>query len=76
MKAYIKYVALLAVILVGVGVFMYNKPHQNIQKASSDFQLEASALFTEFETNEAAANEKYLDKLVQVSGVCPRVIHG
>lgn len=69
MKPYIKYAVLLVVILAGVGFYMYNKPHQNMKKASSDFQLEASALFTEFETNETTANEKYLDKIVQISGV-------
>ena len=69
MKAYLKYVLLLAVILVGVGIYMYNKPHQNIHKAKPDFDLEATELFSQFETNEASANEKYLDKVLQVSGV-------
>ena len=69
MKAYIKYAVLIGVILAGIGFYVYNKPHQNIQRASSNFQIEAPNLFTEFETDEANANEKYLDKIVEVSGV-------
>lgn len=68
MKPYLKYVLLLAIILVGIGIYVYNKPHQNIHKTKPDFELEASELFSQFETNEASANEKYLDKVVQVSG--------
>ena len=51
-----------------VGVYLYNKPHQDIQHAKADFHLPASALFEEFEADEAAANIKYLDKVVEVSG--------
>lgn len=69
MKAYLKYILLLAVLAIGVGVYMYNKPHQNIKKAKADFKLEATELFSQFEADEASANEKYLDKLIQVSGI-------
>lgn len=68
MKAYLKYGLLLAVVLIGVGIYMYNKPHQNIKKAKADFELEATELFSQFETNEANANTQYLDKVVQVTG--------
>lgn len=73
MKAYIKYAILLGVVLIGVGIFVYNKPHQNIKKASSDFKLNATELFGAFETDETAANEKYLDKIVEVSGAVREV---
>ena len=64
---------LLALLGLGVGYFMYNKPHQNMDKAKVDVALEASELFTAFETNEAEANEKYLDKIIKVSGTVKEV---
>lgn len=73
MKPYLKYVLLLVVILIGVGIYMYNKPHQNMQRAAADFELEAPELFSQFENNEASANEKYLDKVLQVTGTIKEV---
>ena len=42
-------------------------------KASTDYKLESKALFAEFESNEASANEKYLGKVVEVSGTIQEV---
>lgn len=62
-------IILLLVIIGGIaGYMMYNKPHENIENAKSDLQISAEALFTDFESDEAAANEKYNDKLVEVTG--------
>lgn len=69
MKRYIKYVLLLALIGMGIGFYLYNKPHQNMQRAKVDMALTASELFSAFEANEEAANAQYLDKVVQVEGV-------
>lgn len=44
-----------------------------MDKAKVDVALEASELFTAFETNEAEANEKYLDKIIKVSGTVKEV---
>lgn len=68
MKRTLLVVLLLVLIGAFVGYKMYNKPHENIENATADLKISAEQLFTEFETDENAANEKYLDKLVQVSG--------
>lgn len=65
---YLKYVAGLLMIAIGLGIYQYNKPHQNIEKAKSDIIIEAPALFTAFSEDEAAANAKYLDKIIEISG--------
>ena len=50
-------------------VFRYvNKPHESMERSRVDFQMTAEMLFQEFDEDEALANEKYLDKVVQVSG--------
>ena len=41
--------------------------------AETDYALSANELFTAFETDEAAANEKYLDKVVGVEGTVKSV---
>lgn len=48
--------------------FMYNKPHKNMESAKADLSVSAEELFTEYETDEARANEKYLEKIVVVKG--------
>lgn len=64
---------LLALIGLGVGYFMYNKPHQNMERAKADVSIKATELFSAFESDESAANEKYLDKIIQVSGAVKEV---
>ena len=73
MKKLIGIGLLLALLGVGVGYFMYNKPHQNMEKAEADMTLEATTLFSAFESNEAEANEKYLDKIIKISGTVKEV---
>ena len=73
MKKLIGIGLLLALLGVGVGYFMYNKPHQNMEKAEADMTLESTALFSAFEANEAEANEKYLDKIIKISGTVKEV---
>ena len=68
MKKYLKYIFLLAVLGGAFGFYMYNKPHQNMSKAAAEMQLSATQLFTDYENDEATANGKYLDKIMEVSG--------
>ncbi len=73
MKKYLIYILLLTVVGGAFGFYMYNKPHQNMTKVVADLQLSAIQLFTEFENDESQANVKYLDKVVEVSGVVKEV---
>lgn len=73
MKKILLIAGLLAFIGAGAAFFMYNKPHQNIRSAKADFKLTATELFSEYEANEAAANEKYLGKIIEVTGVVQEV---
>ncbi len=61
---------LLAVAIIGgsVGYYLWNKPQKNMQTAKADMAIDATALFNEFANDEIAANAKYLDKTVAVSG--------
>lgn len=62
--------ALLMLGLVGgaVGLYYFNKPLEAMAGQKADFELSAAELYNAFELDEAAANAKYLDKVVQVTG--------
>ena len=57
---------------MGLGLYMFNKPHKNIHKAKAAYKLKASELVSEFKHNEQASNEKYLGQVIQVTG---EIIH-
>lgn len=52
----------------GVGYYLFNKPPDQLQSARPAFELSGTELFEAFENNEQAANQKYLDQVVQVTG--------
>ncbi|MGH1437362.1 MAG: OB-fold protein [Lewinella sp.] len=68
MKNILKYGLLLALIGGAIGVYLWNKPHENMDKAKADVQIAAGELFTAFAENETQANETYLDKVIAVTG--------
>ncbi|NUO03162.1 MAG: hypothetical protein HUU01_21335 [Saprospiraceae bacterium] len=69
MKKMILFGLLAAAVVAGIaGYMMWNKPHQNMQKADADVKADATTLYSEYETDETAANAKYLGKIVEVSG--------
>lgn len=61
--------ALLGLFTLLVGMKMYNKAPESISSLKTEFQLNASELLAAFENNEEEANEKYLDKVVEINGV-------
>lgn len=68
MKRVLIFLLIAAVIGAAIGYSMWNKPHKNMEDAKADLAIEATALFNEFNTDEAAANAKYLDKTIAVTG--------
>lgn len=63
-------IAILILSIIGgfFGYKIYNKPHVNVAKTSSDITINASDLLNDFATDEASANTKYLDKIIEVKG--------
>lgn len=57
---------LLLIIIVGY-LYIY-KSHRNIGEETVRFNVSSEGLFAEFMTNETAANSKYLNKTILVSG--------
>lgn len=76
MRKIFLFLALLAIAGGVVAYRIYNKPYKNIGKATADFQVDATKLLADFETDEAAANSQYLDKVVEVTGVVREIKPG
>lgn len=59
------------IIVAGVGLMMYFKPHKTFAGADPDFEVTAGQLINEFTNDESAATAKYVadDKVVLVRGV-------
>ena|SRR5690242_5648387 len=71
MKKYLKYVAAVIIAAVSFGYFGYyyiNKPKESIARKEPDVIISPQKLLEEFTADEQAANAKYLDKIIEVSG--------
>jgi hypothetical protein len=52
------------------GYNMYNKTHKNLNEINADFVITPQDLLAEFDTDEAAAQTKYLNKIIKLNGYC------
>jgi hypothetical protein len=57
----------------GIGIYVFNKPHRDVQSAAVDFTLTSNALAREYLNDPQRANQKYLDdsgdsKIMAVTG--------
>ncbi|MEA3445013.1 MAG: hypothetical protein U9R19_09855 [Bacteroidota bacterium] len=73
-------VLIIAGLLVGggIGLYMFNMPHRDVQDSSSDFSLTSTQLVNEYFTNSAEANDKYLaedgeSKILEITGTVESV---
>jgi len=73
MKTYVK-IALSVVLFIAVSailaaLMLYNKKHADTAKAKPDFIVTATSLQKEFEDNEATASARYVNKILEVTGI-------
>jgi hypothetical protein len=64
------YICLMLVIvaIAGTVYYVFNKPHRNVVNEESEFFLSSDQLLAEYDKDTAAANKKYLDKVIQLKG--------
>lgn len=72
MKTSVK-IALFVVFFIAVAgilaaLYLYNLKPQDLQKVKPHFVITATDLQKAFEENEKASSEKYIDKIIEVSG--------
>ena len=61
-------VVLVLIAIAAVGYYNWNRKNASISGTDAAFTASSSELFTAFEADEAAANTKYLNKIVEVNG--------
>jgi len=59
---------ILVALAAGTGFYLYNKPAEKTVTADAAVTVDAPVIFSEYEANEAEANTKYLNKVVEVKG--------
>jgi hypothetical protein len=60
--------AFIIVAAIFYGYKTYNKSHKNLNEMKADYVLAPDAFLAEFEADEAAAQTKYLNKIIQLQG--------
>lgn len=80
MKTYIKIalfvVSFIALSAILAALYMYNLKATDMSKAKPDFIISASVLQQEFELDEAAASTRYINKILEVTGIIASVKSG
>lgn len=68
-------IILLLLFLVAAGgvVWVYNKPHKNIQSAKPDFQVGVNEWMAEFSKSDSLAHATYFEKVIELTGVIAQV---
>jgi len=77
MKTYVK-IALFIVSFIALSgilaaLYMYNLKHTDMAKAKPDFVITASVLQKAFEDDETAASTRYINKILEVTGIIASV---
>ena len=77
-KAGIILVVVGVVIAGAVGLYLFNMPHRNVQKAAADYSLTSSQIVAEYLTDKESANKKYLSddgdsKVLEITGVVSKI---
>jgi len=76
-KKVIKIIAITGVIGLliggGIGLYMFNMPHRDIQSAKLDYSLTSTQIVSEYLSDKETANQKYLaadgdSKILEISG--------
>jgi len=60
----------------GVYMYVFHKPHRNVEAEKPAFIINASDLFNEYSTNEEGGKTKFQNKVLQVTGSIAEVTIG
>lgn len=65
----------ISLLLIGGGIFWYvqTKKYADTKDVKADYSMTAAELIREFEQDNQAANEKYTDKIITVSGIVSEI---
>ena len=61
-------ILVIALAAAGYGYYLFNKKPADVRTEKPSYEIEAAALLADFNKDEEAANQKYLDKVIAVKG--------
>lgn len=67
-KIYFFGLGILLICLAGWGIHCVYRPHQNVENERASATMTASSLYNEFLNSETGANQKWVGKVVKISG--------
>jgi len=77
MKKIVYIISIIAFLAILTALFMfikiYNKPHTDVNTSVSDYTVTIENIANDFNQNEEQANQKYLDKIIQIEGIIKNV---
>lgn len=66
-------VAVIALSLLGGYLYIRYMPEKSMSKQAPDFSMTATKLAEEFETDPSASNSKFIDRIIEVTGVVSEI---
>ena len=72
-KKVLFFIGILLLCLAGWGFYLYNKPRTGVEGKSTDITITATDLYKQYSDNETAANQKFLNKIISVTGIADEV---
>jgi uncharacterized protein YpmB len=77
MKKFIKalIIVLVVIIVIFLAAYLYfiNMPDKDVSKLKPDYQVTASALAQEYESEPEMSDKKYIDKIIEVTGTITEI---
>jgi len=61
-------VILCLLVALAWGAYLYNKPHADAGSKSTDETIKADSLYANYAANEAAADKRFMNKILEVKG--------
>jgi hypothetical protein len=61
-------IGIVLICLAGWGIYSYFKPHRNVKAEQAVASLTATSLYNDFLNNESLANQKWLGKVIEITG--------
>lgn len=73
MKKLLFVIFLIFIIVLSVGYYLYNKQSTGLENVKADVSIDATTLFSAYESDELKSNNKYLGKVIEVKGVIQKI---
>ena len=72
-KKLLFFISILLLCAAGWGFYLYNKPRTGVENKQADITISAADLYKQYNDNETAANQKFLNKIISVTGTADEV---